>query len=121
MTCLKCDRPAHCKQLCKGCYLKQWKQQKDGLGYKRSMAQRKAVAEKYKKRMTTGKIYKVTTDEIMVMQSSQCYLCDVVANGIDHIVPLSKGGNHSIGNLAPCCINCNFKKRTKFLIQMRKQ
>jgi 5-methylcytosine-specific restriction endonuclease McrA len=120
LMCLQCDKPVHCKQLCKACYLKQWKALKNGRGYKRSMAQRKAVAEKYKKRMTTGKIYKVTTNEILALQASSCYLCGIVANGIDHIIPLSRGGNHSIGNLAPCCINCNSKKRTKLLVELRK-
>ena len=83
------------------------------------MAQRKAVGEKYVKRLTTGKIYKITTDEIIALQESACYLCGKTAKGIDHIVPLSKGGNHSIGNLAPCCINCNSKKHKKFLVQLR--
>jgi 5-methylcytosine-specific restriction endonuclease McrA len=117
-SCLNCDRVAHCKQLCKGCYQKQWKEQNNGKGYIRSMAQRKAVGEKYLKRITTGKVYKITTDEIIALQESPCYLCGQIAKGIDHIIPLSKGGNHSIGNLAPCCISCNRKKHANFLVQL---
>jgi hypothetical protein len=118
-NCLNCDRAAHTKNLCRACYQKQWKLENNGRGYIRSMAQRKAVGEKYLKRITTGKIYKITTDEIIALQESSCYLCGQIAKGIDHIVPLSKGGNHSIGNLAPCCISCNSKKRTKFLSELR--
>lgn len=117
--CLNCDRAVYAKQLCKGCYLKQWKQKNNGRGYMRSMAQRKAVGEKYLSRITTGKVYKITIDEIIALQESNCYLCGQSAKGIDHIVPLSKGGNHSIGNLAPCCTSCNSKKSSKFLIQLR--
>lgn len=28
----------------------------------------------------------------------------------DHILPLSRGGAHSIRNIAPCCLSCNRKK-----------
>jgi len=32
---------------------------------------------------------------------------------LDHIVPLSKGGTHSINNVCWSCANCNFKKSSK--------
>ena len=28
----------------------------------------------------------------------------------DHVIPVSKGGRHVIGNVVPCCPNCNRKK-----------
>ena len=30
---------------------------------------------------------------------------------IEHVVPISKGGPHSIGNIIPACRDCNFSKR----------
>jgi len=30
---------------------------------------------------------------------------------IEHVVPISKGGPHSIGNIIPACKDCNFSKR----------
>lgn len=30
---------------------------------------------------------------------------------MDHIVPLSRGGKTTKGNVAPCCKNCNNKKK----------
>lgn len=36
---------------------------------------------------------------------------------IDHVVPLSRGGTHAIGNLLPACQPCNFSKHTKFLYE----
>ena len=36
---------------------------------------------------------------------------------IDHVVPLTRGGWHGIGNLLPVCHNCNSKKGGKLLIE----
>lgn len=34
---------------------------------------------------------------------------------IDHVVPISKGGQHSIDNLVTACRSCNLSKSNKFL------
>lgn len=47
----------------------------------------------------------------------KCYYCTrrVRSNSIhfDHIVPLSKGGAHSVDNLCVSCADCNLKKHDK--------
>lgn len=63
----------------------------------------------------------VTVKEIAKMYASVCTYCgssDKIE--IDHIVPLSKGGRHSIGNLTPACRVCNASKGNKFLTQWRR-
>lgn len=37
----------------------------------------------------------------------------------EHVIPLSRGGDHSIGNLAPSCPTCNFSKNARLLIEWR--
>ena len=37
----------------------------------------------------------------------------------DHVVPLSRGGRHSIGNLLPACLLCNRNKSYKFVMEWR--
>ena len=33
----------------------------------------------------------------------------------DHVIPLKRGGSHSIGNLLPACAPCNLRKKIKLL------
>ncbi len=39
-----------------------------------------------------------------------CVYCEEVANTVDHLVPLSKGGTNDKRNLAHCCSSCNGQK-----------
>lgn len=37
----------------------------------------------------------------------------------DHVIPVARGGRHSIGNLLPSCARCNLKKQAKFVVEFR--
>ena len=37
----------------------------------------------------------------------------------EHVIPIARGGRHSIGNLLPACRGCNFGKNRKLLIEWR--
>lgn len=37
--------------------------------------------------------------------------CTSVAKQVDHIVPLSRGGNHDLSNLRASCVHCNQGRR----------
>jgi len=32
---------------------------------------------------------------------------------IEHVIPISKGGTHAMGNILPACHDCNSSKRAK--------
>lgn len=34
---------------------------------------------------------------------------------IDHVIPMSKGGVHSVGNVVPACVSCNTSKQAQDL------
>jgi len=55
----------------------------------------------------------------------RCYICGAFLHGrichIDHIIPLSRGGMHKPGNIAPACPFCNMSKGAKSLDQFRKE
>ena len=38
----------------------------------------------------------------------------------DHVVPVSRGGRHSVGNLVPACQTCNRSKGAKLLVEWRR-
>lgn len=42
--------------------------------------------------------------------SDRCFYCGGVANTIDHVVPVSKGGLSSFSNCIPACFTCNHNK-----------
>mgnify|MGYP003655762216 CR=1 FL=1 len=48
-----------------------------------------------------------------------CHYCKAVAPGtkmeIDHVIPMSKGGDHDLPNLVVCCKSCNCAKGDKLL------
>jgi len=46
--------------------------------------------------------------------SNCCAYCGLDGDmQIEHVVPISKGGAHDIGNIIPACMSCNFSKRSK--------
>lgn len=52
--------------------------------------------------------------EILQAYGMRCAYCDKKAKKLtkDHIVSVSKGGNHTYTNIVPCCRSCNSKKHT---------
>ena len=64
---------------------------------------------------------KVTTAEVERMLAKPCAYCGAPSEHIDHIIPLSRGGRHSIGNLTGACAKCNKSKSNKLLVEWRLQ
>lgn len=46
---------------------------------------------------------------------NKCHYCRKKFNKLtmDHVIPLSKGGEHSASNIVPACLSCNLKKGSK--------
>jgi 5-methylcytosine-specific restriction endonuclease McrA len=51
-----------------------------------------------------------------------CAYCQAdPATAMDHVIPVSRGGRHTIGNVLPACQFCNSSKGTKLLIEWRER
>lgn len=59
-----------------------------------------------------------TRRAIMARDNATCQYCGAHATTIEHIVPRSKGGQHTWDNVVAACAPCNFEKADKFLDQL---
>lgn len=65
-------------------------------------------------------VTQVDLERLKIRYGGRCAYCGGSGKmTIDHVIPLSRGGAHSIGNLLPACGFCNFSKGSKLLIEWR--
>lgn len=49
-----------------------------------------------------------------------CAYCGVQPwTDVDHVIPVSRGGRHTIGNVLPACRSCNASKSSRLLVEWR--
>lgn len=64
--------------------------------------------------------FAVSAKDYQKLYSQACLYCQSTKQiEVDHVHPLSKGGRHSVGNLAPACLQCNRSKKDLFVMQWR--
>jgi 5-methylcytosine-specific restriction endonuclease McrA len=81
-------------------------------------------AKRKRKALLSGSgIYDVSKRDwrrLCLRYGGRCAYCNEVAPlTMDHVVPISRGGVHSIGNLVPACANCNSTKRHRTVMEWR--
>ncbi|QAY17349.1 HNH endonuclease [Gordonia phage IDyn] len=64
-----------------------------------------------------------TKDWLRALRRSQghCAYCHRKSDRltIDHVVPISRGGRHTIGNIVPACPRCNYQKHNRTVMEWR--
>jgi 5-methylcytosine-specific restriction endonuclease McrA len=71
-------------------------------------------------RLKANGIYRVTRQEILALRSRPCFYCGSKGKVvIDHVIPVVRGGRHSIGNFVPACVGCNARKKDKYIMEWR--
>ena len=71
-------------------------------------------------KINDSKAYKVTAKEIKKLLGNPCTYCGAQSQHVDHVLPLSRGGEHRIGNLVGACAGCNLSKGAKFITEWRR-
>lgn len=82
----------------------------------------KVVEQNNRRRQRVYKngLFAVSAKEVRKLMSRPCFYCAASSQHLDHVVPVSRGGRHSIGNLVPSCQKCNQSKANKFITEWQR-
>lgn len=78
------------------------------------------IAHRRRARLRAGAFYQVIRKDERRLESARCIACGSPADTLDHLVPVSRGGAHGVGNLVPMCRSCNSSKGAKTITEWRK-
>lgn len=73
--------------------------------------------------MNANGVFRISKKELTKLYSSpRCFYCRELTDEIqmDHVIPIKRGGTHSIGNLVPACSGCNQSKINKTITEWNK-
>ena len=75
-----------------------------------------------RERQKAKKLRKSVWWQQKVAREGKCYYCaialDIKSATMDHVIPISKGGGSTKGNLVVCCKKCNVDKRSKSAVEL---
>lgn len=115
-----CDSPVIAKGLCGSHYSKVWRSE----NLDRSRDNRRAR----KARVRDAFVEPVLASEVFERDGWICGLCsapisrdavwpDLLSPSVDHIVPLSRGGEHSMANVQASHLSCNSRKQASVPVE----
>lgn len=79
----------------------------------------KASGNRRRANKLDAKTFQVTAKDNERILAKPCIYCGAPSKHIDHIIPLSRGGDHSLGNLVGACQACNLSKKDKTIMEWR--
>jgi 5-methylcytosine-specific restriction endonuclease McrA len=147
LSCVTCGRAMadkrasakFCGRACKARASEQRRERDDGARYLRERARRMTYALEYARRnphvaqaakvrrraqKRDAGVFRVTGKDWLRLcnrHGNRCFYCHQRRPlTMDHVIPLSRGGRHSIGNLLPACASCNASKSARFLTEWRR-
>lgn len=84
----------------------------------RELMNSKAHKRRLKKRQNG--IFKITEKELIALYNQNCFYCGSSERiELDHVIPIIRGGVHSVGNLVAACRKCNGSKGGLTIMEWR--
>lgn len=82
------------------------------------------VAVQRARRLGARRVELVYREDVLARDGWRCYACgadtkdvadpfDPRSATVDHVVPLSRGGEHTMSNMRCCCLHCNSAKQER--------
>lgn len=84
---------------------------------RRSLEVPSVIRLRYFVRVPFGRRAPLSRRGVFVRDGFACQYCGRAAENIDHVVPRSRGGEHTWENVVACCSRCNTAKRDRLLSQ----
>lgn len=82
----------------------------------------KNARQRIRNKVIQGGVYLILNKELQKIYNSPCFQCGSMKDqSLDHIIPISRGGSHSVGNIMTLCLPCNKSKNAKLLVEWRNQ
>lgn len=107
---------------------KKYAESEKGKAYKKAWqdANKERLREQYVMRSSRRRaqlknngIYFISDKDLRSLFASDCVACSAPGEHVDHIIPISRGGRHAIGNLQMLCSSCNLSKNNKTMTEWR--
>jgi len=71
-------------------------------------------------KMAGVEVFVISRRDIKKILNSSCTYCGSTKRiSVDHVIPISRGGNHSVGNLTAACFSCNSSKNNRFITEWK--
>ncbi len=81
---------------------------------------KRLATQRRKARKRNAPTYLISAKDARRLANEPCLACRGVADTLDHLVPLSRGGSHGAGNLVAMCGSCNSRKSARTISEWRK-
>lgn len=73
-----------------------------------------------KARLRQNGVYQISQKELLKIYASECFYCGSSQSITqDHVIPIQRGGRHSVGNLVAACQPCNSSKQDKTITEWK--
>ena len=80
----------------------------------------KNARQSVRNRLVSGSKYVIIYKDLKRIYSQPCFNCGSMNNqSLDHRIPLSRGGEHKIGNMLTLCQPCNASKHSKTIMEWK--